>query len=345
MAFSALVVALVYAGLVSWLRRRRGERLLTEAYAALALGFATLAVPLGLQRQHDGKHMGARRRGRCAWLGLRQKRNFPWLAGLALQWLAAGAYCLSLINATRVPAADELLLLNAEWLGAAILSFSGFALALIHDRHRPRFALPQLLFAWGTFWWLAGAVGQFDLATLGFGEWRFATVYLGVSSWRSRSSCASICPWPRLHWLIALIGTVRAVARARRRWRIRRSARDRPRCLPWTIYLLALGWALWSARSQDARSVAVAHLAGLWTIGLALTLQLKHYMSGQEFSQGWEFLGMTAPLALMSLGLWRRAEMFSWPCSARFENYRMGLVRTGDAVAGGGACLRLVPGW
>jgi uncharacterized membrane protein len=37
LAFSALFVALVYAGLVAWLRRQRGERLLTEAYAALAL--------------------------------------------------------------------------------------------------------------------------------------------------------------------------------------------------------------------------------------------------------------------------------------------------------------------
>ena len=168
-------------------------------------------------------------------------------------------------------------------------------------------------------------------------------VYLGVSV-ALAVFLREHLPWPRLHWLIALsalFGLLLVLA-----------ANDEygaplaiPTLLPWTIYLLALGWALWSARSQDARSLAVAHLAGLWTIGLALTLQLEHYMSGQEFSQGWEFLGMTAPLALLSLGLWRRAEILSWPCSARFESYRLGLVRTCDAVAGGGACLRLVPGW
>ena len=224
LAFSALVVAVIYAALVFWLRRRRGERLLTEAYAALAVGFATLAVPLAFSASTTASIWALEGAG-AAWIGLRQKRNFPWLTGLALQWLAAGAYCLSLINATRVPAADKLLLLNAEWLGAAILSFSGFALALIHDRHRPRFALPQLLFAWGTFWWLAGAVGQFDLATLGIGEWRFATVYLGVSV-ALAVFLREHLPWPRLHWLIALSALFGLAARTRRRWRIRRSARD-----------------------------------------------------------------------------------------------------------------------
>ncbi|MEO1084847.1 MAG: DUF2339 domain-containing protein, partial [Acidobacteriota bacterium] len=44
LAFSALAVAGVYLGLMLWLRRRREGRLLIEAYSALALGFATLAV-------------------------------------------------------------------------------------------------------------------------------------------------------------------------------------------------------------------------------------------------------------------------------------------------------------
>src|SRR5688572_13045642 len=46
LAFSALAVAGLYLGLPWWLRNRQKERLLTEAYGALAIGFATLAVPL-----------------------------------------------------------------------------------------------------------------------------------------------------------------------------------------------------------------------------------------------------------------------------------------------------------
>ena len=76
LAFSALVVAVIYAALVFWLRRRRGERLLTEAYAALAAGLRDPGGALGLQRQHDGEHMGARRGGRCV-ARLAPEAEFP----------------------------------------------------------------------------------------------------------------------------------------------------------------------------------------------------------------------------------------------------------------------------
>ncbi len=321
LAFSALVVALIYAALVFWLRRRRGERLLTEAYGALALGFATLAVPLAFSASTTASIWALEGAG-AAWLGLRQNRNFPWLCGLALQFLAAGAYCLSLVNATHVPGSDRMLLLNAAWLGAAILSFSGFALALIHDRHRPRFALPQLLFAWGAFWWLAGGMGQFDLASLGIGEWRFAALYLAVSV-AMAVFLREHLPWPRLNWLIAIsavLGLMLAPAADGEFG----AALALPTLLPWAVYLLALAWALRSASGQPARSVSLAHLAALWTIALAVTLQLRDYTSNQEFAQGWEFLALAAPLALLSLGLWRRTEFFAWPRAGQFESYRLG---------------------
>jgi uncharacterized membrane protein len=135
---------------VWWLRQRRGERLLTEAYAMLALGFATLAVPLAFSASTTASLWALEGAG-AAWIGLRQQRTFPWLAGLLLQLLAAGSYCISL-STVRGPR-RALLLVNAHWLGAALLAFSGFALSLIHDRHKPRFALPALLFCWAVFWW------------------------------------------------------------------------------------------------------------------------------------------------------------------------------------------------
>jgi hypothetical protein len=94
LALSALLVSLLYAGLVWWLRQRRGERLLAEAYGALALGFATLAVPLAFSASTTASLWALEGAG-AAWIGLRQNRTFPWLAGLALQLLAAGSYCIS----------------------------------------------------------------------------------------------------------------------------------------------------------------------------------------------------------------------------------------------------------
>ena len=40
--------------------------------------------------------------------------------------------------------------------------------------------------------------------------------------------------------------------------------------------------------------------------------------------QGWEFIALIAPVAMMSLALWRRPGLFSWPRSLGFERYRMG---------------------
>ena len=325
MAFSALVVALIYAALVYWLRKRRGERLLTEAYGALALGFATLAVPLAFSASTTASVWALEGAG-VAWLGIRQNRNFPWLTGLALQWLAAGAYGLSLINASHNGSPDGLLLLNAAWLGAAILSFSGFALGLIHDRHRPRFALPQMLFAWGTLWWLVGGIGQMDLAALSLGEWRFAMLYLAISV-GTAALLRDRLAWPRLNWLIALAALAGLL--------LVFAADDEygapfavPTLLTWAVYLLALGWALWSAKqayaSMRGGSLALAHLAGLWTLALASTMQLKDFTDSQQLAQGWEFVALIAPVALLSLGLWRRSEMLAWPRNAQFGSYRIG---------------------
>ena len=323
MALSALVVALVYAGLVAWLRNRRGERLLTEAYAALALGFATLAVPLAFSASTTASVWALEGAG-VAWLGLRQGRKFPWLAGLALQWLAAGAYVMSASkNAVPVPA-DAMLLLNAQWLGAAILSFSGFALALIHDRHRPIFGLPLMLFAWGVLWWAVGAITQLDDAGRSMvGEWPFITLYLAMSS-IAATFLAHRLSWPRLRWLgvlVALCGFALVLAADGEYG----SPFAQASLAFWLVFGIAQCYALWQGKTDDSRTLPILHVSLLWTLALGLTMQLKDLMDVQQLAQGWQFLALIAPVAVMTLGLWRRPQWFAWPAAGAFgDRYRIG---------------------
>lgn len=321
LAFSALVVALIYAGLVAWLRKRRGERLLTEAYAALALGFATLAVPLAFSASTTASVWALEGAG-VAWLGIRQNRNFPWLAGLGLQWLAAIAYLVSMAKPTLAPA--SFLLLNPQWLGAAILSFSGFALALVHDRHRPRYGLPALLFAWAVFWWATAGIGQLDDADkTDLGPWRFASLYLGASTVLACLLRRRL-PWLRLDGVLLLcalsglvlvpfavseFGSALAVA-----------------TLPsWGVFIAAQFLALWFGREHRSSVVGASHLALLWTMAIALSLEMRFLAEEGVLSQGWQFLAVSAPLALASLALWRRAEVFAWPRAESFvSDYRAG---------------------
>jgi uncharacterized membrane protein len=320
LAFSALVVALLYAGLVWWLRRRRGERLLTEAYGALALGFATLAAPLAFSAGTTASVWALEGAG-VAWMGIRQGRTFPWLSGLALQLMAAVAYCLWLFAAPNDSA--SLLLFNPEWLGAAILSFSGFALSLIHDRLRPRFALPSLLFAWAVLWWLAGGITQMDRAELSLGAWRFAILYLAASL-LAASLLREALSWPRANrWfaVIALLGLL-MVFYAKSEYGAPLAAAT---WLGWALYVLAAGLGLWNGREDTSRSLAIAHLSLLWSIALATTLQLQEFSAVTlQLGNGWNYLATLAPLALTTFVLWRRPQWLAWPRAELFEGYAIG---------------------
>ena len=321
LAFSALFVALVYAGLVWWLRKRRGERLLTEAYGALALGFATLAIPLAFSASTSASVWALEGAG-VAWMGIRQGRKFPWLSGLALQLLAAGAYLASLDHAPPDALGPRLLLLNAQWLGAAMLAFSGFALSLIHDRHRPVRNLAAVLMCWGLMWWFVGGVAELDRAAPGLGEWRFAMLYLSASI----AVAALLQPrlqWPRLRWLAALASllAIPLALAAKREFGTVFNTTTLP-C--WIGYLAAAWLALRQSESTPSRSLAVVHLSVLWALALAATVEAMQLANRADLAQGWRFVAATAPLSLVSAGLMARPGYFAWPRAAAFPHYQAG---------------------
>lgn len=320
LAFSAIGVAAIYAGLVWWLRQRKGERLLSEAYAALALGFATLAVPLAFSAGTTASVWALEGAG-VAWIGLRQNRLFPWISGLVLQLLAAGSYVINVLDSPP-PMDQAQLLLNSLWLGAAILAIGGYLLSLIHDRHRPRFGLPALLFVWATFWWTIAALSQFGIAERSFGAWQYLMIALAASV-ALAAVLRDRLPWPRMNWLVlygAMLGLPMVF------W-----AGDEfgaPLQVAglgfWVAYVVALAWALWSAPETPARSLSLAHLFGLWTFAIAVSMQSEHVADTLVLAEGWAFVAVVAPLALMTLGLWRRPEIFAWPRSDRFEKHAIG---------------------
>ena len=241
-----------------------------------------------------------------------------------MQWLAAGAYVTSVLKNTAPLPFEAMLLLNAQWLGAAMLSFSGFALALIHDRHRPVFGLPLMLFAWGVLWWAVGAITQLDDAgRTALGEWPFVTLYLGISSIVA-TFLANRLSWPRLRWLgvlVALCGFALVLAA------------DGDYGSPfaqatlgfWMLFAIAQCYALWQGKEDQSHALPILHLAVLWTLALGFTMQLKDFMDVQKLAQGWQFLALVAPVALMTLGLWRRPQWFAWPAASAFDDrYRVG---------------------
>jgi len=121
---------------------------LAQAYALLAVGFATLSVPLALSARATAS-VFALEGAALAWLGLRQGRAFPQWAGLGLQLAAAVAFSLGM--STVLPP-DARAIANPAFMGALLIALAGFASAWWYRAEGDeRIALGYYL--WGLAWW------------------------------------------------------------------------------------------------------------------------------------------------------------------------------------------------
>ena len=190
-AFSALALGALYMGLGWWALRRPGGhdvgddtakgahvgRWLAECFLALGLGFATLAVPLAL----DGRWTSAVWAAEGAavfWMGRRQQRWLPRVAGLVLQVLAAMGY----LQSVPLSSASVWPLANPAFIGAVLLAASAWALAhwtrsstgtpdatapAAGSRWAQMFALLEgklspVLFWVGFVWWQCALMGEIE---------------------------------------------------------------------------------------------------------------------------------------------------------------------------------------
>src|SRR5690606_19896097 len=122
--------------------------LLQQAYAALAVGFATLAAPLALSAEATAS-VFALEGAALLWFGTAQSRRLPRWAGTALQVLAA-------LQMAQVMATTHAVqpLANAAFMGLLLVSLAGFASAW-SVRHAGRDDDQALAwYLWGLTWWL-----------------------------------------------------------------------------------------------------------------------------------------------------------------------------------------------
>lgn len=147
LAFCALGLAAVYALLAWRLLRRPRFDVLGQAHALLAVGFATLAVPLALSAQATAS-VFALEGAALVWLGARQSRALPRWSGFGLQMAAAFAF---LVGLDAMPAAPPPIA-NAAFMGALLVALAAFASARVErGAGHPRAA--SAWYGWGLLWW------------------------------------------------------------------------------------------------------------------------------------------------------------------------------------------------
>jgi uncharacterized membrane protein len=174
MAFSTLVLAVIYIGVARLLYKRAPKVLiaLAEALLAIGIGFATLAVPYGFDNHNLTGATWALEGAGLYWVGVRQNRWLSRVAGAALQIL--GGLALVWHTTFTIGSEDALPFANTRFIAAFLLCVASLFVARQAHAHRGR--LPrgeaivfQWLIGWGLMFWLT--FGLQEVARELPGEW------------------------------------------------------------------------------------------------------------------------------------------------------------------------------
>lgn len=335
LALCALAVAALYAGLARWLLRRASTRLLGQAHAMLAVGFATLAVPLALSARATASVFALEGAG-LLWLGLRQRRRISQFSGVALQLLAAVGVAFG-VDAWRY---DAVAVANATCMSTLLLALAGWASAwFLRDAGQPRRALVAYL--WGLGWWTLCGVHEIlrfagDLRSepdllLGFVA---LTVWLAAEVHRRRPATALV--WTAMAGL--------ALAAPLALWQSH--AHTQPfahwGALAWLAFAVAGTRALWCLRRQHGAGAVAAQF--IWWLLWPLVVSLGVAWLADTFmlANGWRCALLAAPwLGVAAVGL-LRWPWLAWPQGAGFDRARNPLLGCVFAVLGSGWLIVLL---
>jgi uncharacterized membrane protein len=187
MAASAVAASALYLLLARflWGRRREDLRLLVESFLALGVVFATLAVPLAFDARWTSATW-ALEGAAIVWIGARQDRLAARVFGLVLQLAAGVAFGMGSIQLIDHTTANARLLLNSEFVGAALIAAAGLLSAWIIDGNPDRLrrwesAIAPVVFAWGAIWWLVAGGREIDRFVRADVQLAFAVAFLSVT--------------------------------------------------------------------------------------------------------------------------------------------------------------------
>ena len=163
LAYSAVAAALFYATTATFLYRREAERmrLLVESFAALAVAFGTIAIPLAFDARWTAAAW-ALEGAALVWVGLRQRHILPRAAGVLLLFGSGVAF---LLQDFQSP--SDMPILNGDFLGGMLISLAALFSSryLVKKPNEIRSAeklVANALLIWGALWWLGSGVSELE---------------------------------------------------------------------------------------------------------------------------------------------------------------------------------------
>lgn len=328
LAISAAVLAVFYALTATALHRRHGDRLqvLRDAFIALAVAFATIAIPLALDARWTATAW-ALEGAALVWLATRQPQHLANLAGAGLIVFSGFAF---MLGGWRQDASWPVL--NGNVLNGVLIS----AAALFAARRLERFRLPPLgrfygvmawaLFAWGALWWLATGVAEIS-ERLSRDQQMAAVVLLlaataVAAAWAGQARDWSMARGLALLYLPAL--ALLAMYGAEQQGHLLAGLG----WLAWPVGFMALAWLTRILDRQAHAAARTWHVGTVVLLTLVLALEV-HFQVGRWVPGAWGIAAGSAVPGIIALAIWRFRQRPSWPVPAHPMAYRalsLGLV-------------------
>ncbi len=307
LALSALVLAVLYAALAWWLLRRTTLGVIGEAHAILAIGFATLSVPLALSAGATACTFALEGAG-LVWLGLRQQRRFPRWSGYALQLLAGAAWAFGNSADGAMP------ILNGVAIGALLISLAGFASAEMLRRASGRAIVVWLLDGWALLWWLIAWLHEIHHWVPALSQ---ADAALGLTAASIVTAGFVYRRWQRpLHAWIAAAGFVIAIVIAMQQAQDHRQPFAEWGALAWLAF--AIGGALTLRWIASSVAIVVAHNGWLWAWTLALAFLFRWFAVDVGLADGWAWALSALPLLALAALSRKKPIWIAWPSGHAF---------------------------
>ncbi len=335
LAFFALALAAIYAVLAGVLHRMNRMRPLVESYAVLAVGFATLAVPLALSAGVSAS-VFALEGAALVWLGIRQRRRLPQISGLLLQVAAAVAYAIGAdrYGATLVQDASgqwvwsalPTAVANPAFMGALLIALAGFAIAYCYRNTLDRRLLAALTL-WPLAWWTFAGLDEIATHTPYRYALAAALAFIAFSAWLAAEGRRRV-PELSMLGIATAAGMLLAIPIA-----FLQSARHgHPFAqwgwAAWALYA-ALGWRSLICLRDTAKPVrGFAHSGGWWALTVATLCLLLEQARSAALGDGWRMAAIAAPVLALAALLRLRPQLLAAPLAQGFEDYRRAFAAT-----------------
>jgi uncharacterized membrane protein len=320
LAWSAFALGAFYL-LLGWtlfITRRETFRLLVEAFAALGVIFASMAIPLAFDTRTTAAMWAVEGAG-LLWLGVRQQRKLPRLFGTLLQAGAGVGYLIGFdeLRSTRP-------ILNSAYIGATMLAVSGVFSGYWLFRNEPRRAnyeagLAAGLTFWGIVWWIGGGANEISrhLAAAELGSLLvYGSITAAILTWLGISR-----QWPLPRWIALFVPAVfcayaflyaQSLGHPFAQWG----------ALGWAATFVTHFALLRIAEPQRHTALEWLHGGACWALALLFAWELS-WQAAERTTGVWASLAWGFVPALILAWFGRRQLRPEWPVAQHDIGYRM----------------------